>query len=423
MKRFSLIALLFLPLLAFSQDNYKTLFIGNSYTYVNDLPTLLKNLTLAGGDTLLTDASTPGGYTLQGHSTNQTTLNLIAARDWDFVVMQDQSQRPSFPQSQVQNQVYPYATILNDSVKSNDSCSVTVFFMTWGRKYGDAMNCGVWPPVCTFEGMSAELRRSYLNMANQNNALVAPVGPAWWEAIKRDSTIELYSPDESHPAYTGSYLAACVFYATMYRESPNGLNYYGSLDTTTATFLQQVAHDVVFDSLTQWRIGEDDAQANFAFTTNTSGEATFTNTSANASSYLWDFGDGNTDSVANPIHNYSIDGAYIVTLIANNGCTSDTMIDTLQLIIVGVSNPDDVQLQVFPNPSNGVFTIQGDWVGDMKLDLQVFDLAGKLVFNSETQASQNKVNTQVDLRSLPKGVYFLKLGNDEQNVHRRIIIA
>jgi hypothetical protein len=396
-----------------AQTSYQALFLGNSYTGVNDLPSIVQSLTLAGGDTLYKDVNAPGGYTFQGHSTNGTSLAMIQAKPWDFVILQEQSQRPSFPQGQVQNEVYPYAAILNDSIKANDSCTVTVFYMTWGRKYGDASNCGFWPPVCTYAGMQAELRFSYLNMANQNSALVAPCGSAWWESILRDSTLELYSPDQSHPSYAGSYLNGCVFYATMYRRSPVGLNFYGGLDTATATFLQQVAHDVVFDSLAQWRIGLDDANAAFTFSANTNGMTAFTNSSINATSFHWTFGDGNSDSTANPIHTYSSSGLFPVTLIATNGCTTDTLVDTVEIVLVSRAEPISSAITISPNPSRGIFSITANVGANQVIQLDVLDVNGKLIRRENISTFDGKLQLQLNLEALPKGIYLLSLSGSE----------
>jgi hypothetical protein len=406
-----------------AQNSYQTLFLGNSYTGVNDLPSIVQSLTLAGGDTLYKDSNTPGGYTFQGHSTNGTSLSLIRAKLWDFVVLQEQSQLPSFPQGQVQSDVYPYAAILNDSIKANDSCTVTVFYMTWGRKFGDAGNCQFWPPVCTYAGMQAELRRSYLNLANQNNALVAPCGSAWWESILRDSTLELYSPDQSHPSYAGSYLTGCVFYATMYRRSPIGLNFYGGLDTTTAVFLQQVAHDVVFDSLAQWRIGLDDAAASFTFTANSAGEANFNNSSFNANNYQWNFGDGGSDSVANPTHVYANSGQYLVTLIAANGCTSDTLTDTVEVILVGRQDPKTFAMSVSPNPSNGVFEVLATFSSDESISMTVHDFNGKCIHTESYVLQNGQLIAKLNLESAQAGIYLLTLrGADGQFAAKRLVI-
>jgi hypothetical protein len=271
--------------------------------------------------------------------------------------------------------------------------------------------------------MQAELRQSYLNLANQNSALVAPVGVAWWEAMKRVTLIELYNADQSHPAYTGSYLAACVFYGTMYRRSPLGLNWYGSLDSTTATFLQTVAHDVVFDSIPQWRIGLDDAQASYTWQLSTQGpDIDFSNTSSNANSYTWYFGDGDSASTFSPSHSYPIGGGFIVTLIVSNGCTSDTFIDSVYVPIVAIEQEAQVEVEVMPNPSTGKLSLRGQLDNEEHCHLEIHDLNGKLVFRRDLQLPGGRLALEMDLGDLPKGCYLLRLNGENIKVHHRIIL-
>jgi hypothetical protein len=161
------------------QATKKALFLGNSYTGYNNLAQLTATLALSAGDSLISTALTPGGYTLEGHSTNSNTLNAISNGSWDFVVLQEQSQRPSFPATQVTQEVFPYARALDSLINQHNSCAETVFYMTWGRKNGDASNCAFWPPVCTYEGMDSLLNLRYRQMANDNDAIVSPVGAVW----------------------------------------------------------------------------------------------------------------------------------------------------------------------------------------------------------------------------------------------------
>ncbi|MGB1248246.1 MAG: T9SS type A sorting domain-containing protein, partial [Chitinophagales bacterium] len=70
--------------------------------------------------------------------------------------------------------------------------------------------------------------------------------------------IDLYTNDGSHPSAAGSYLAACVFYSSMYRKSTIGNSYHFSLDAATALTLQTIASETVLDSLDMWRIGAND---------------------------------------------------------------------------------------------------------------------------------------------------------------------
>ena len=138
------VCLVFFIGITYFGQTYKFYLLGNSYTAANDLPEKVSKIASSLGDSVFYDSNTPGGYRLLNHATNATTLAKISQEDWDYVVIQAQSQEPSWPPSQVANEVLPYAAILNDSIKSNNLCTEVVFYMTWGRKYGDQQNCPNW---------------------------------------------------------------------------------------------------------------------------------------------------------------------------------------------------------------------------------------------------------------------------------------
>ena len=302
-------------------QSYDVLFIGNSYTYYNNLPEMISNIANDLGDTVNYDQNTPGGTSLYAHSQNQTTINKINQQNWDFVVLQDQSQRPSLSPSYVAASVYPYATQLVNLINSNYICSEPVFYMTWGRKYGDQTNCQSYPPVCTFLGMQERLRDSYLTMGLDNNASVSPVGIAFKNSISLDSTIDLYTSDNSHPSIYGSYLAACTFYSTIFKKSSVGCSFKpNAINQSDALFLQQVASSTVLDSMFVWNI----FQAQFDFNQN-GNVFDFINKSSNFENCIWDFGDGNQSTDFNPTHTYLQNGVYdvILTIQTNSGCLSE----------------------------------------------------------------------------------------------------
>ena len=195
MKRLFLV-FFYAPIILLSQS-LDVLFIGNSYTYANNMPQMVSEIALSLGDTLNLESSTPGGATFNIHSTNINTLNKISQKPWDYVVLQAQSQEPSFSPTQVANDVFPYAQILIDSIESNSICTEPIFFMTWGRKYGDQQNCQFYPPICTYLGMQKRLRDSYLDMTFNHNATCSPVGICWKESIAQDSTLNLFSSDNN----------------------------------------------------------------------------------------------------------------------------------------------------------------------------------------------------------------------------------
>ena len=118
-----------------SVDSLSVLFVGNSYTSFNNLPDLISSIASTMGDVLIVDGSLIGGATLQNHSQNNNTTNLIIKGNWDFVVLQEQSQYPSFPLWQVEQDVFPYASELSELVSEFNECANTVFYDLGKRKW------------------------------------------------------------------------------------------------------------------------------------------------------------------------------------------------------------------------------------------------------------------------------------------------
>lgn len=423
LRPITLLALVLVSSSLFSQ-HYKALFLGNSYTASFNLPTTVAQIASSLGDSLTHDRNTPGGYTLEGHSTNANTLNKIRSNDWDYVVLQEQSQRPSFSPGQVANEVFPFAAKLNDSIKANNACTETVFFMTWGRKYGDQNNCPFYTPVCTYSGMQARLRDSYMQMANDNDATVAPCGVAWQRSRLTDSLVNLWSGDNSHPSAHGTYLNACVFYATLWQKPVSGATFYGSIGQQDAIYLQAIADQVVFDSLSQWRIGANKAQAAFTWSANND-TVSFTSTAANATAHSWSFGDGSSDSTANPQHVYPANGDYVVTYIVDSGCDRDTLSDTITVSVLisrpGASEPS--ALQISPNPvlRGNMLTVQLPALLTGQEKLEILNLEGRSLWKVALSQGQNSLS--LNLPDLPQGLYLLRLsGDNSQSVQRFQII-
>jgi hypothetical protein len=334
---------LLIPCYSFSQS-YDVLFIGNSYTYYNDLPQMLSDIASAFGDSISYDQNTPGGSSLYAHSQNQITINKINQQSWDYVVLQGQSQNPSLSLNYVSSNVYPYANQLVDFIELNDICTEPVFYMTWGRKYGDQSNCSNYPPVCTYLGMQQRLRESYLSMGIDNSASVSPVGIAFKNSIALDSTIDLYSPDYSHPSIYGSYLAACTFYSTIFRKSAVACSYKpNSITSTEALFLQQVASSTVLDSLSTWNI----FQASFDYDI-INDSVNFINKSSNYENCVWDFGDGNQSLDINPKHTYLLSGIYDISLTCynNSSCLVDFLTLQININIASVENQNPFKKKV-----------------------------------------------------------------------------
>ncbi len=417
MRYLLLLCFLYSTVSAQNLGTKKVLWIGNSYTYVNDLPTMFRLLALSGGDSIIVDSSTPGGYSFAAHSTYTTTLQKLAANNNDFVVLQAQSQEPSFPPFQVESETFPYAHILDSLAKAGSPCSQTVFYMTWGRKYGDSQNCASYPPLCTFEGMNDRLRWAYKQMADDNEALVSPAGTAWRKSWEADSTINLWSVDNSHPSVAGSYLTACVFYGTILRKSPVGLTYTAGLSTEQSGFLQNIAFQTVFDSLDTWNISRWDVKSDFTFLLDGLSIQT-SNQSHNADSYTWDFGDGETSTEISPNHNYTVgDGSFFtIKLIATDSCNSDTSSFQIEINTEGIqAKKDEFTWRVYPNPANSFVMIQASH--KKMFDIRIYSADGSLTKHYKESGEL----IPIPLEGLAPGMYQVVCqSGKEQQIFRLI---
>ncbi len=409
-KRMKIIALLTSLLLCtglYGQvQGKRALFLGNSYTAANNLPQMVADVAASAGDTLWFDSNTPGGYTLQGHSTNTISLGKITAGGWDYVVLQEQSQLPSFPLPQVQQMVFPYARVLDSIINAGNNCAETVFYMTWGRKNGDAENCPVWPPVCTYAGMDSLLNLRYRLMAADNRAILSPVGAVWRYLRQNYPQLELYSPDGSHPSAAGTYAAACSFYTAFFRNDPSDITFNPGIPAAEAYVIRAAARAVVYDSLATWHIGTMDPSADFSCTQTGNGEVAFTNLSGFADTYYWEFGDGFTSVDENPVHTYPESGVYDVMLSARSCGLSDTAVKTLSVVILNAQQEaaERETLRIQPNPATTEIRI---------LSTKPLHGSRYTILDAYGRIHQKGIlstdNPLISIHNLKPGYYFLKL--------------
>jgi hypothetical protein len=229
----------------------RILFIGNSLTYSNDLPAMLAAIAHSRGDTVIFDEHTPGGTRLRQHVANENVYLKIRQQGWDFVVLQEHSVLQTLTPEQVESDVLPHARHLAaESRKANPDAQL-IFYMTMAHRIGDPGNPHLAPSSLTYEASQLRVNRRYLRMARDNRALIAPVGEAWRIVRKERPDIALYS-DIVHPSPNGTYLGACVFYATLFRKPCAGAAVPNQISQPIAEFLQKTADDVVLRSGQRW---------------------------------------------------------------------------------------------------------------------------------------------------------------------------
>jgi hypothetical protein len=200
----------------------KVLFIGNSFTARNDLPGLIARLAAARGKNLEHRLISAGGASLRTHWNAGEALKAIQGGHFDHVVLQEQSTLP------IKN-----ATRMHENVRLFDEAikaagAKTTFYMTWARQNAP-------------ESQQA-ITDAYAGIGRELGATVVPVGLAWQRFLGTHDQPVLHDKDQSHPTLAGTYLAACVFLAVLFKESPVGIpGEVGGLSEKDLALLQKVA--------------------------------------------------------------------------------------------------------------------------------------------------------------------------------------
>jgi len=405
----------YLPFILFSffsltlqgQDSKKVLFLGNSYTAFNNLPSMVSSMATSTGNTLVYDSNTPGGYRFLNHVINATTLNKINSNDWDYVVLQAQSQETSLNQTEMETDVYPHATTLCNAIRANNECSEPMFYMTWGRENGDAGNCAAYPWVCTYEGMDDAIRTTYTFMANENEAEVSPVGAVWRYLRENHPEIDLYTGDGSHPSLTGSYVAATAFYTMIYKLDPTLITWNSTLSETEASTIKLATKTVVYNVIADWDFTVNHANPSFT-TTIVDGEVAFSSVD-NLDSYSWDFGDGNTSTDSNPTHTYLANDDYMVSLTVTKCGEINTQNQSITIDNLSTPEFNIVQsISMSPNPVQNELYIKFNDIKD-NMAIFLYDITGKQVLKKDIIV---KENTVINMSALSSGLYLLNISTE-----------
>ncbi|MEO8102650.1 MAG: hypothetical protein ABI790_08995 [Betaproteobacteria bacterium] len=179
------------------------LFMGNSHTSVNDLPSMVAAMVRAGRPARTVAAVVaPGWMFLEDRVGDVPTLNLLRSQNWSFVILQAQKYSSSGQ--------FTYSTVEAEELVrlSRRQNAVPVLFPEWPRKN------------------IPETQRIYdlhVSIARKEPACVAPIPQAWDLAMARHPDLILHDADGNHSAPAGAFLTALVLYATITGLSPADL--------------------------------------------------------------------------------------------------------------------------------------------------------------------------------------------------------
>jgi hypothetical protein len=182
----------------------KVLFVGNSFTARNDLPGLIAQLAAARGKRFEHRLISAGGASLRTHWNAGAAAEAIRDGGYDHVVLQEQSTLPV----KNANRMHENVRLFDAAIKA--AGATTVLYLTWARRHApDAQQA---------------ITDAYTAIGRELGATVVPVGVAWQRFLRKHDEPALHDADESHPTLAGSYLAACVFLAVLFKENPVGID-------------------------------------------------------------------------------------------------------------------------------------------------------------------------------------------------------
>jgi hypothetical protein len=194
-------------------EELHVLFIGNSFTYYNNMPRIVEAISYTiAGPPIKTEMVAIGGARLEDLWKQGSALAAIRKQHWDYVVMNEQSalgggvvngeKRIGVPAN-----FFKYAGMFDTEIRK--AGGKTVIIMTWKDKNDR-------------DRIQTDLNNAFLEFRKTHGIILAPVSAAWAITIKIAPEINLYFDDNHHPSKEGSYLEACTVYATLTSNSPVG---------------------------------------------------------------------------------------------------------------------------------------------------------------------------------------------------------
>ena len=216
-----------------TEQSKKILFIGNSSTYYNNMPDMVKGIAAASGKKVEIDSVTASNYklyqfTTEGNIYNTQIINKLKNNAWDYVVLQDHREVI------IQNPSKTEEAILKLKEYTDGSGAQIILYETQADYNGREFNINDTSIFLDNLSLQYYLTRNYFNIGNKFDAIVSTSGVNYTRCMNLYPEINLYDSDMHHPSPYGSYLAACSLYETIFNSTAlgNGFLPGSEFDTT-----------------------------------------------------------------------------------------------------------------------------------------------------------------------------------------------
>lgn len=398
-------------------DTTRVLFIGNSFTYVYDVPSLVKGFADAAGFPLVFTMHAPGGISVgdvdqgtEAHMRNPEVFDLIRSGGWDFVSLQDNQGRfvrggGIFPDTAVSKVIEGHFKI-RDSMRFYNPCARMLWFAGWAFKDGYP---GISP---TAQGLIDNIYYNYQYLKDTAGEIIAPIGKAWERSIDTLPAVDLWGPDGAHQSLAGSYVTAAVIFTSIFRVNIENINFTGGLDSATARTIRRLAYHTVVDSIAATNLTTfmPTLSATTSMVTSTTGYA----------NYTWyrngiEIGSGASNTFA-----ISTGGCYQVVVTNADGCTMRSMQQCVDgEVPSSVTTTVADKIRIYPVPARDIINIELSGTIKMPIQLTISDMSGKIVDNIILKEH----TTAIPVPDFPDGLYFITINTNSEISRAKMVIA
>ena len=219
---------LYLPQKVFAvpSKELSILFIGNSYTYVNNLPDMLEKIADSDTDNdtkYHIKSVTSGGATLTNLWDSGNARSELKKQHWDFVVLQQQSMWALFDDTIAENNI----ATKKWSTEIIASSAKPILYETWARQPGSSWYTDPkkHETFISYVSMNYRIHTYIYAIANKLGITVMPIGDCWNDAMTANPSLPLYGGDGSHPSPAGTYFTALIFYRYFSQRPLNHIEY------------------------------------------------------------------------------------------------------------------------------------------------------------------------------------------------------
>lgn len=220
----------------------KYLFIGNSFTYFNDMPYTFLNMVKTVDRDAVVESLAYGGYSLAQYADEETevgkmAISKIVSYEWDYVILQEQSLVPCNDKDKFIETVKKLCTIISQIGAK------VILYETWAyrRDSEKLASTGM-----TYDEMNRRLSEAYNEAAEATGAVVARVGDVFARIMNSGNITHLINQNDNyHPSTSGSYLAACVIFRTITGKQTIGLPCPSNVSLYNLSVIQKVTDSFV----------------------------------------------------------------------------------------------------------------------------------------------------------------------------------